>query len=105
MKDEQTTCTPCEQNFEDNINELVDQVEDYTRKDRMRKEREVEEAFAADKEPKRLPAPPQGGRQRNYPCVISYIPLFLRLCGNGYLYLVLLYDINVYLHVNSLNNE
>ena len=52
MKDEQTTCTPCEQNFEDNINELVDQV-DYTRKDRMRKEREVEEAFAADKEPKR----------------------------------------------------
>ena len=42
MKDEQTTCTPCEQNFED-----------YTRKDRMRKEREVEEAFAADKEPKR----------------------------------------------------
>ena len=28
-------------------------VEDYTRKDRMRKEREVEEAFAADKEPKR----------------------------------------------------
>ena len=53
MKDEQTTCTPCEQNFEDNINELVDQVEDYTRKDRMRKEREVEDAFAADKEPKR----------------------------------------------------
>ena len=45
MKDEQTTCTPCEQNFEDNINELVDQVEDYTR--------EVEEAFASDKEPKR----------------------------------------------------
>lgn len=41
----QTSCTPCEQNFEDNINELVDQVEDYTRKDRMRKEREVEEAF------------------------------------------------------------
>ena len=53
MKDEQTTCTPCEQNFADNINELVDHVEDYTRKDRMRKEREVEEAFAADKEPKR----------------------------------------------------
>ena len=67
MKDEQTTCTPCEQNFEDNINELVDQVEDYTRKDRMRKEREVEEAFAADKEPKRRPAPPQDGRQRNLP--------------------------------------
>ena len=44
---------PRQQNFEDNINELVDQVEDYTRKDRMRKEREVEEAFASDKEPKR----------------------------------------------------
>lgn len=53
MENKETTCTPCEQNFEDNINELVDQVEDYTRKDRMRKEREVEEAFAADKEPKR----------------------------------------------------
>ena len=53
MKDEQTTCTPCEQNFEDNINEMGDQVDYYTRKDRMRKEREVEEAFAADKEPKR----------------------------------------------------
>lgn len=52
-ENKETTCTPCEQNFEDNINELVDQVEDYTRKDRMRKEREVEEAFAADKEPKR----------------------------------------------------
>ena len=52
-KDEQTTFTPSEQNFEDNIKELFDQVEDYTRKDRMRKEREVEEAFAADKEPKR----------------------------------------------------
>jgi len=71
MKDEQTTCTPCEQNFEDNINELVDQVEDYTRKDRMRKEREVEEAFAAARAPSRHPAPPQGGRQRNLPCVIG----------------------------------
>ena len=53
MENKETTCTPCEQNFEDNINELVDQVEDYTRKDRMSKERECEEAFAADKEPKR----------------------------------------------------
>ena len=31
MENKETTCTPCEQNFEDNINELVDQVEDYTR--------------------------------------------------------------------------
>jgi len=71
MKDEQTTCTPCEQNFEDNINELVDQVEDYTRKDRMRKEREVEEAFAETEGRSPHPPPPQGGRQRNLPCVIG----------------------------------
>ena len=67
MKDEQTTCTPCEQNFEDNINELVDQVEDYTRKDRMRKEREVEEAFASDKERSADPLRRRAGRQRNLP--------------------------------------
>ena len=53
MKDEQATCTPCEQNFENKVNELVDQVEDYTHKDRIQKEREVEEAFAAEKEMKR----------------------------------------------------
>lgn len=53
MKDEKTTCTPCEQNFENKVDELVGQVEDYDRDDRRRKEREVEEAFAADKQPKR----------------------------------------------------
>ncbi len=52
MKDEQTTCTPCEQNFENKVNELVDQVEDYTKKDHMQKEREVEDAFASDGEAK-----------------------------------------------------
>ncbi len=67
MKDEQTTCTPCEQNFEDNINELVDQVEDYTRKDRMRKEREVEEAFAADKEPSADPLRRRAAHSGIYP--------------------------------------
>lgn len=49
MKDEKTTCTPCEQNFENKVDELVGQVEDYNREDRQRKEREVEDAFAADK--------------------------------------------------------
>lgn len=53
MKDEKTTCTPCEQNFENKVDELVGQVENYDREDRRRKEREVEEAFAADKQPKR----------------------------------------------------
>jgi len=46
MKDEQTTCTPCEQNFENKVDELVGQVEDYSEKDRRQKEREVEEAFS-----------------------------------------------------------
>lgn len=49
MKDEKTTCTPCEQNFENKVDELVGQVEDYNREDRQRKESEVEDAFAADK--------------------------------------------------------
>ena len=53
MKDEKTTCTPCEQNFENKVDELVGQVEDYTGDDRRRKAREVEEAFAADNRPKR----------------------------------------------------
>ena len=42
MKDEQTTCTPCEQNFENKVNELVEQVEDYTHKDRIQKEPDAE---------------------------------------------------------------
>ena len=46
-KDEKTTCTPCEQNFEKNVDRLVGQVENYTEKDRVKKEREVEEAFPA----------------------------------------------------------
>lgn len=52
MKDEKTTCTPCEQNFENKVDELVGQVEDYNPSDRVRKEHEVEEAFAADRQPK-----------------------------------------------------
>lgn len=47
MKDEKTTCTPCEQNFEKNVDRLVGQVENYTEKDRVKKEREVEEAFSS----------------------------------------------------------
>lgn len=53
MENKETTCTPCEQNFEKKVDELVDQVEDYSEKDRKQKEHEVEEAFSTDKNTER----------------------------------------------------
>lgn len=52
-ENKETTCTPCEQNFEKKVDELVDQVEDYSEKDRKQKEHEVEEAFSTDKNTER----------------------------------------------------
>ena len=45
MKDEQTTCTPCEQNFERKVNELVKEGEAPDTKQRAKKEAEVKAAF------------------------------------------------------------
>lgn len=45
MKDEQTTCTPCEQNFELKVNELVKEGEAPDTKQRAKKEAEVKAAF------------------------------------------------------------
>lgn len=41
-----TTCTPCEENFERNIDNLVKEGEAPTAEERRKKEQEVESAFA-----------------------------------------------------------
>lgn len=38
-------CDPCEQQFEQNVHELVHEVEGYTEKEHRRKEKEVEASF------------------------------------------------------------
>lgn len=42
-------CDPCEERFEENVDEIVDEVEGYSDEDRRKKEKEVEEAFADSK--------------------------------------------------------
>ena len=44
------TCTPCEQNFRDEVDHLVDEVKGYTKKDHEQKKKEVDEAFGKGKE-------------------------------------------------------
>lgn len=46
MKKDKNTCDPCQQDFKKEVDHLVDEVKDYTRKDHEKKEKEVEEAFA-----------------------------------------------------------
>lgn len=41
-------CDECEQMFEDNVRELVDNVEGYTRKEHRDKSAEVHEAYSHD---------------------------------------------------------
>ena len=44
------TCTPCEQNFRDEVDHLVDEVKGYTKKDHVQKKTEVDKAFGKGKE-------------------------------------------------------
>ena len=44
------TCTPCEQNFRDEVDHLVVEVKGYTKKDHEQKKKEVDEAFGKGKE-------------------------------------------------------
>lgn len=46
QEQENAKCDPCEQQFEENVHEIVNEVEGYTQKDHNKKEKEVEEAFA-----------------------------------------------------------
>ena len=45
MENKETTCTPCEQNFERNGNELVKEGEAPDAEQRAKKEAEVKAAF------------------------------------------------------------
>ena len=45
-KNNETTCTPCEQNFERNIDEMVQEGKAPTAKERREREQEVKSAFA-----------------------------------------------------------
>lgn len=45
-EDTKTTCTPCEENFERKVNELVKEGKTPTAQEREEKEAEVEAAFA-----------------------------------------------------------
>lgn len=46
MENKETTCTPCEQNFERKVDELVKEGKAPTAKEREEKEAEVKAAFA-----------------------------------------------------------
>lgn len=46
MKEKETTCTPCEQNFERKVDELVKEGEAPSAGERQKKEAEVKAAFA-----------------------------------------------------------
>ena len=52
------TCTPCEQNFRDEVDHLVDEVKGYTKKDHEQKKKEVDEAFGKGKEQELRPLSP-----------------------------------------------
>lgn len=45
-ENENTTCTPCEENFERNIDEMVREGKAPTADERRQKEQEIESAFA-----------------------------------------------------------
>ena len=52
-ENKETTCTPCEEKFERNIDAMVKEGEAPTAKERQRREQEVKSAFAeTTKEPK-----------------------------------------------------
>lgn len=56
MKDEKKSggCCSCEADFEKQVKKSVDQVENYTEKDREKKEAEVEAAFKSDDQKKEV---------------------------------------------------
>ena len=52
-ENENTTCTPCEQNFERNIDRIVKEGKTPTAKERQQKEQEVRTAFAETEKPEK----------------------------------------------------
>lgn len=47
-KEKTGCCDPCEQQFREEVDELVENVKGYTRKDHREKKEEVKDAFASD---------------------------------------------------------
>lgn len=57
MENKETTCTPCEQNFERKVNELVKEGEAPDTKQRAKKEAEVKAAFDEHGKPEKITVP------------------------------------------------
>ena len=49
MKENCNTCDPCEENFWNEVKEIVDNVKNYTKKDHEEKKEEVQDAFPKKK--------------------------------------------------------
>ena len=45
MKENCNTCDPCEENFWNEVKEIVDNVKNYTKNDHEEKKKEVQDAF------------------------------------------------------------
>ncbi|MBC5616265.1 MULTISPECIES: hypothetical protein [Alistipes] len=48
MKENCNTCDPCEENFWNEVKEIVDNVKNYTKKDHEEKKKEVQDAFSEE---------------------------------------------------------
>ena len=48
MKENCNTCDPCEENFWNEVKEIVDNVKNYTKKDHEEKKKEVKDAFSEE---------------------------------------------------------
>lgn len=51
-ENKETTCTPCEENFERKVNELVEEGKAPSHEEREEREREIKAAFAAEEQKK-----------------------------------------------------
>ena len=75
MENKETTCTPCEQNFERKVNELVKEGEAPDTKQRAKKEAEVKAAFDEHGKSEKYPFPMRTGvpaqRLCGHPCVLG----------------------------------
>lgn len=60
MKENCNTCDPCEENFWNEVKEIVDNVKNYTKKDHEEKKKEVQDAFSEEESKNGNKAFPQG---------------------------------------------
>ena len=48
MKENCNTCDPCEENFWNEVKEIVDNVKNFTKNDNEEKKKEVQDAFSEE---------------------------------------------------------